>query len=395
MKKVLRSILIVLALALLNVTVNAATSSHEPYGHSYGDAVNGRTVYRFYEFKNGVYNITKEYYSKGNKLYKIHDIIPIADTYGSSAEYNGFDSKGNFYIITPTQQLLQIGVGKKLLLEAGAIRLDYNSDDLVRGVYTSSGRVLLPNLKPVQQVEDENNTPAPQPKPANRVQAYTNSANEMVYEAFKNGKLKLTLIVSKDGKKVLNATMGIRLSDSMDGPKFVGLDTNYNVYLAEGNALYRFKFGSWHSAERIALAGNYKSFLNSSDGFISKIRTSSDSYTIQQLTTSRKWKAKKDYCVRKDTYVTMYLKGKVASHTLRKQGKNLLLDGKKIATNVTQYGFTKSHKIVYIRNSICYQAKLSKPTKGKKLYASSKNFSFNSNKFVVKVKLKKGAKKIK
>lgn len=389
-KRLISLMLLVVMILTLTVTANAASTA--PYGFTYDDVANGRTVYMFYTYNKQTNNFqpTKEYYSKGNKLYKLNGTA-IADTYGSSGQYNGFDKAGVFYVITPKQQLIQFKENtKNVLFNSGALRLSYNSDSIATAVVTNDGWKSLSTLKPVKPIDDDD-TPTPTTElPANRIQMYTNSAGEMVYEAIQNKKLKLTLVVSKDGKRVLNQTSKIRLTDTLKGAKFVGFDSNYNVYLYEGSTLYRFKFGKWYSAEKVLLNGTYKSFTNTTSGFISKVVTSKTSYSIKQLTTSGKWKASSTYVVKKSDYQTLYIKGKTASYTLQYKSKKLSLNGKQVATNVSKYGFTSSKKVIYIKGGKCYTASLSKPGSSKLFCKNAKALVTNSKNLVTKVKLSSG-----
>ena len=389
MKKAIRC-LVVLAIMILSFETVVFAASPAPYGFTYDNVANGRTVYMYYKYnaQRNVYEPAKEYYSKGNKLYNSNGAF-VADVYASSGQYAGFDKNGKFYIITPTQQLLVVESSKKTLLNSGCLRLAYNSDSIATAVVTSGGWKSLATLKPVP-AQDDDDSPAPRPLSANRVQQYTNSAGEMVYEGIQNNKVKIRLIVSKAGNNVLNATAKVRLSDTLKGAKFIGLDQKYNVYLYEGSTLYRFKYGKWYSAEKVTLQGTYRSFTNDKNGFISKVVTSSNSYTIQQLVTAD-WRAARTYVVKKSNYMTLYIKGKTTSYTLQKKSNGALyFNGKKIATGVSKYGFTSKKKIIYIKGNTCYVASLSKPLKTDFLFNKVKSLVTNSYNLVTKVKLVNG-----
>lgn len=387
-----------LAIMIVSFTTTTAfaTSSNNPYGFTYEDSSNGKTIYRYYSYdatsKN--YKITREFYSRGNFMYTGKGVLICNTSYASGARYNGFDTSGNFYIVGSNGSLTVSNTNNKtsVIIESGAIKLNYNSVDLAISVTTTSGTKSLSTLKDIPETDDDDIITPSKPVAKNRVEIYTNSADEMVYSAYKNGSLKTKVIVS--GKKVLNQTDGVRLSDLLDGAKFLGFDSNYNVYLTEGSTLYRFKQSNWYSAEKLSLSGTFKSFTRDDNGFIAKVVTSKGNYTIKQLTTSSKWKAKKTYCVKKSNYVTLYSKGSSKSNTLLLNSNKLYLNGKRIAKNVSKFGFTKSKKIIYIKNGTAYTAKLSTPTKITKLCSKAKKLTTNSLGLVTKVTLTKGSKKV-
>lgn len=379
----------------------AATNLPSPYGFTYDDTASGKTLYRYYSYslKEDSYNLTREFYSKGNYVFTNTGVLLCNTSVASGSRYNGFDTKGNFYVVTKGGSLTQINTVNKItiVLSSGVIKLGYNADDIATTVVTATGTKSLATLQDVPDKDDDDtyNPPVSVNKQKNRVEIYTNSAKELVYEAYNNNKIKTKIVVSSNGKSVLNATAKVRLSDSLKGAKFMGFDPSYNVYLYEKNGtLYRFKSGAWYSAEKISLSGTYKSFKKDDNGFISKVVTSKDSYTIKQLTTSNKWKASKTYAVRKSGYVTLYTKGSSKSNTLTMKSGKLSLNGEQIATGVSRYGFTPSKKIIYIKKGTAYTASISSPKKAKKLCTKVKSLSTNSLGLVTKVILTKGSKKV-
>lgn len=403
MRKLTRNILtlVVLIIVMLGITTpvpaNAADTS--PYGYTYDDSANFRTVYKFYcwsSSKNN-YGLAKEFYSKGSYVYTANGVLICNNSKSNGALYNGFDENGNFFIITKDSSVVKIDTTNKVttLLEKGATHLNYNADELAYSVGTSNGNVYLSNLNPAPETDNDTYTEPVVQKASNRVEIYTNSANELVYEAYKNNKIQTKLVVSSNGSSVLNATAKVRLTDTLKGAKFVGFDTSYNVYLYEKGTLYRFKEGNWYSPQKLALSGNYKSFQKDENGFVTKIVTSQTSYTMKQLTTSSKWKATKTYVVSKSGYKTLYIKGSVTSNTLALSSGVLTLNGKKVSRSVKNYGFVGSKKIIYMKkNGVVYTASLSKPTKAKKLCTKGKSFKCSSVGLVTKVLTSKGSKKV-
>lgn len=397
--KVTRNLLTVAFIAIMlcfSVTAHAATK--EPFGFTYEDSANGRTVYLFhvYSEEEGAYSAFREFYSKGPYVYSSGGTLICNTSAGSGSMYQGYDSKGQFFIIGKDSSITVVSTTNKtsVLLKSGAIKLNYNQNDIATTVTTTSGTKYLSNLEPAPEKDDDIYIPDPVVKQKNRVDIYTNSANELVYEAYKNSKLKTKIIVSKNGKSVLNATDSVRLTDTLLGAKFIGFDANYNVYLYEDDTLYRFKAGKWYSAEKLSLAGKYQNFEKSDSGFIQKIVTTKGSYTIKQLTTDGKWKAKKTYAVTKKGYITLYTKGSTKTNTLTLKSRHLSLNGKKVATGVTKYGFINAKKFIYMKGKKVYSAFLSNPKKTTRLYTNGKSFKTSSIGLVNKVVTTKGTKKV-
>lgn len=393
MKKIVKRILTIITITLLLLGISpanvafAATNATAPYGFTYDDSVTGRTMYKFFKYDTNkkAHVPAKTNYSIGNWVYTEKGILISKESAGAGSRYNGFDLNGKFYIVTKTGALLlnSSSFSTTEVLKTGAKYLIYNSDDLATTVVTTSGNLRLSDLKKVPEM-DPGTTPKPTPKAKNRVEMYTNSANEMVYASYKENTLKTKIVVN--GNKVLNETKGIRLSDTLYGAKFLGFDTSYNVYLYEANHLYRFKDGSWYTAERLTLSGNYKNFKRNDNGFITEIITKNDvSYPIKTLTSSEKWKASKTYVVSKSDYKTLYTKGSTKSHVLRVSKNKLYFDGKLITTGVTKYGFMSAKKFVFIKNKKAYTAAITSPKKFKVYKKKATKLATNSNGLVNKV----------
>jgi hypothetical protein len=379
--------------------VPAYAATNEPYGFTYDDTESGKTIYRFYSYSKSeqTYVPSRNFYSRDTYVYNSNGTLICNTSAGSGSKYNGFDINGQFYMIGSTGSLTVISTSNetKVLIESGVLRLNYNSDDIAVSVATNSGNLYLDTLTPAPEVDNNDDyNPVTVTQPANRVDIYTNSANELVYEAYKKGKLKTQIVVSKSGSNVLNATDKVRLSDSLKGAKFLGFDSSYNVYLYETDALYRFTSGNWYSAEKLCLDGSYKSFKKDDNGFISKVTTSNNSYTIKQLTTSSKWKATKTYAVSKSGYVTLYTKGSKKSNTLTLKSGTLKLNGTKVATGVGKYGFINAKTFIYSKGKTYYTASISNPKKATKLLSNGKGLSTNSIGLVRKVITSKGSKKV-
>lgn len=397
LKKLMNAVICLVVLFTL-VPVNAFAATKNPYSFIYDDAATGRTVYRLYEYSSSedAYEPVREFYSRGTSLYTKSGNLVTANSYSSGSLYNGFDKEANFYFISKNGSLSCISRTNvtKVVISSGVQRLEYNSDDIAINVRTNSGLLSISTLKPAQEVDPgQETTPQPTLKAQNRVEICSNSANELVYVAYKNGKSYVRVVTSKDGKKVLNETAKVRLTDILDGAKFLGFDTSYNVYLCENNGtLYRFKYGSWYSPEKLQLAGTYKKFESDSNGFIAKVVTTTGSYSISQLTTSAKWRSSSTYVVKKSDYQTLYVKGSTKSYTLSLKNKQLSYKGKVIAKGVSKYGFTSNKKIIYIKNKVAYTASLKNPSAAVKLTSKATKLSMNGKKLVTKVILSSGKK---
>lgn len=402
-KNLQKAIIFVLAMVILLPAkeVMAANNNTAPYGYTYEDSATGRTIYKYYEYSKTSYVCAREFYSMQNRVCIKNGTVVTALSAGTGSRYNGFGLTGIFYSITSKGELISVNRNNKVttLIPSGAISLVYTADDLADIVVTSSGNKYLATLKEAPVKDNPVDDPAPAPvkpvkKAKNRVEIYQNSASEMVYDAYKSGKKFFSIITSKDGKKVLNVTKGVRLSDFAKGTKFMGIDSSYNVYMYETNesgTLYRFKSKNWYSAEKIVLSGAFKKFETNENGFIEKVVTDNASYTIKQLTTSGKWKAKKTYAVDKGSYVTLYIKNSTKSHTLSIDKGVLYLDGKAVAIGVSKkFGFVSTKKIAYIKSSKVFTAAISKPTKSKMVCAKAKDLKKTNVGLVTKAVLTNG-----
>lgn len=385
---------------LLGCTTTAfAASDTAPYGYTYDDAVSGKTQYKFYCYNkdSNSYKMTRSFYSTGNTVCFSNGTKVTENSAGPGYRYNGFNTQGVFYSITKDGMLLGIGGNNKVItvLKSGAIELVYNADELAVSVKTSSGTYDLTNWTETPDVSNPTNPGTPGTNnPGNktdRVEIYTNTAGEMVYDAYKGNDLKVSIVLSADGKHILNATGEVRLSDFLKGVKFMGIDTDYNVYMYETNGtLYRFTFGNWYSAEKISLGSAFKTFKTDDNGFLSQIVTETETFTIKQVTTSDKWKASKTYVVTKDVYATLYTKGTVDSHTLMLTEDVLTLDGTEVDDKVSAFGFISETNFCYIRNGRVYIAPISDPTDGRRFCSDASSFKRNDVGLVTSVVLTNG-----
>lgn len=402
-KTIIAFLIAIMSISIIPATeVSATSNENAPYGYTYEDSANGRTIYKYYEYNQSKksYMCTREFYCSRSKVCIKNGTIVTNLSAGSASRYNGFGLTGTFYSISSKGELISVDKKNKItiLIPSGGFSLHYTADDLTDIVCTSTGNKYLATLKEAPVKDDPVNEPEPAPvKPAkkakNRVEIYQNSASEMVYEAYKSNKIKFSIVTSKDGKSVLNATKGVRLSDFVKGAKFMGIDPSYNVYMYETNntgTLYRFKTSNWYSAEKIVLSSAFKKFETNENGFIDKVVTNDASYTIKQLTTSGKWKAKKTYAVDKGSYVTLYIKNSTKSHTLSIDNGVLYINGKAVAIGVSRkFGFVSTKKFAYLKNGKVYTAAISKPKSSKLFCSKAKDFK-KTNGIIKKVVLTNG-----
>lgn len=395
-KSLMCTLALVLLLTSVPFTAKAATSML-PYSYSWTDSSTSKIVHQFYEYNNSknTFSITKRVSSKGNYIYNSNDELIFAESKGSSVQYIGFDEKGTLLVIAKDGSIYgssNLKVFLQLVKNVNATSFNYSIDDLIVSVQTTSGTLSVSSFKlmdeaVIEETEQQTETPVVN-KVKNRIEQTENSAGEMVYTAFKNGKSYMTIIVKN--AKVLNVTANVRLSDNLVGAKFLGIDESYNVYMYENNgSLYRFKYGSWYSAQKIALNGNFRSCSRNENGFISSITTTQKTYSIKQLTTDSKWKASRTYAVNKGSYSTMYIKGSAKSNTLSIKDKVLTLNGKTVAKNVSKFYFVNKKSFIYSKGSTLYKATLNKPKSVSKVTTKLKKVTLK-NGLAKKVVLKSG-----
>ncbi len=411
MKKTIMSLALAFCLIIGMCPTAFASSETDPYGFYYDEASLGRTMYEYYVYdrREDSHIIAKTFYSIGNSVYTGNGDLVTNTSAGSGALYNGFATNGDFYFITSSGSLIRVDSAGRQSVQysSGAISLSYTSDDLAEIVQTTSGNKYLSNLSgapsgtPGTPGNNNNNKPGSK---TSRVEMYTNTSGEMVRDAYELGNLKVSIVVSKDGKSVLNATYGVRLSDTLKGAKFLGFDTSYNVYLYEKNGtLYRFTFGNWYSAECVRLDSKFKTFRTDQNGFISTIITEKSSYTIGQLTdtVNNKWVAKETYAVVKDTYTTLYTNGSVESNTLMWDDGNLYLNGIVVApkivaglitSNIGDFGFISDKEFCYIRENMVFICSIyDRPEDGWCYCTDAKSLRTNDVGLVSQVVLRNGS----
>lgn len=382
---------IICAIAIMCCTTQATTVSaataNAPYGYSWNDDNTGNKHIQFYEFDKNLnsYRITRRVMMKNKNLYSNSGALLY-----SNVKEAGYSATGDLYVILSTGNVEKLTyAGKKVSYKVNAVKLNFDTEDLVVTIMvTGKGNVKLADLA---SVANPTPTPSPSPSPTpanptptpanptptptpskskNRVERTATSSGQRI-TAYKDNKSKLKILVA--GSKVLNEIASVRLSDTTKGAKFLGIDTSYGVYLYETNGtLYRFKFGSWYSAETMKLNGSFVSSKNDSNGFLNSITTNKGTYKVSSLNKPSVWKAKKTYAVNKSTYVTLYTKGSSSSKTLKLLKGTLYLNGKKVTNKVTKFGFINAKKFVLLKSGKVYTASISSPTKIKVVNSKKK-----------------------
>lgn len=378
-KKVMATIICAIAIMCCTTqatTVSAATKI--PYGYTWVDSNTGTKHVQFYEYNKSLnsYQITRRVGIRNKNVYSNSGALLY-----SNVKEAGYSATGDLYVILSTGNVEKLTyAGKKVSYKVNAVKLNFDTEDLVVTIMvTGKGNVKLADLA---SVANPTPTPSPSPSPTpanptptpanptptptpskskNRVERTATSSGQRI-TAYKDNKSKLKILVA--GSKVLNETASVRLSDTTKGAKFLGIDTSYSVYLYETNGtLYRFKFGSWYSAETMKLNGSFVSSKNDSNGFLNSITTNKGTYKVSSLNKPSVWKAKKTYAVNKTSYVTLYTKGTTTSKTLNLKNGNLYLNGKKVTNKVTKFGFVNAKKFVLIKSGKVFTANITTPTK--------------------------------
>lgn len=370
-------------------TASAATAKN-PYGYSWVDDSNGNKHIQFYEYTKNTYMITRRVIIKNKNVYSYDGKLLY-----SNVKEAGYSEAGDLYMILSTGNVEKLTYArKKVSYKVNAVKLNFDAEDLVTSILvTGKGNVKLSDLANINPTPTPSPTPSPSPSPApvsptptptnpspsptpipakakNRVERTDANGSQKVI-AYQNNKKKMQLLIS--GSKVLNETASVRLSDTVKGAKFLGIDTSYSVYLYETNGtLYRFKFGSWYSAETMKLNGTFKSSKNDSNGFLESVTTNKGTYKVSSLNKPSVWKAKKTYAVNKATYVTLYTKGTTTSKTLSIKNGTLYLNGKKVTTKVTKFGFVNAKKFVLVKSGKVFTANITTPTKLKAVNSKKK-----------------------
>jgi hypothetical protein len=388
MSKVRKAIAtIICAIAIMccttQVTTVSAATANMPYSYNWVDDSNGNKHIQFYEYTKNTYMITRRVIIKNKNVYSYDGKLLY-----SNVKEAGYSVAGDLYVILSTGNVEKMTyAGKKVTYKVNAIKLNFDAEDLVATILvTGKGNVKLAELA---SIANPTPTPSPSPTPTNptptpanptptptpakaknRVERTATTSGQRV-KAFQNNKNKVQILV--EGSKVLNETASVRLSDTVKGAKFLGIDKSYSVYLYETNGtLYRFKFGSWYSAETMKLNGTFKSSKNDSNGFLESVTTNKGTYKVSSLNKPSVWKAKKTYAVNKATYVTLYTKGTTTSKTLSMKNGTLYLNGKKVTNKVTKFGFINSKKFVLLKSGKVYTASISSPTKIKVVNSKKK-----------------------
>ena len=165
-KTIIAFLIVVISISIIPTTeVSAKSNENAPYGYTYEDAANGRTIYKYYEYNwsKKSYLCSREFYCSRTKVCIKNGTIVTNLSAGSAARYNGFGLTGIFYAISSKGELISVDKNNKItiLLPSGVLSLHYTADDLADIVCTSSGNKYLATLKDAP-VKD---APADEPEP--------------------------------------------------------------------------------------------------------------------------------------------------------------------------------------------------------------------------------------
>jgi len=373
MKRCRNFFLVLIAICLFGSNPVIVSAASNMYSYSYYDSLACKTFYKLYKLNSsaGGYNEIRRMYSKGSKLYTADDICLTDSLKGSLQQYNVFDSSGSFFYMLSNGDVYKYTNGSPTMVKTGGKYFECDDNDIGITLKTTSGTYKLSSLS----------TPI---KSKNRVEQYE-SSGEMVFKAYKNNRLQLTLIVSKDEKRVLNYTNHVVLTECLTGTKFAGIDKSLNVYLYEGSDLYKFKYGSWYSASKTSINGVFCGYNKDQNGFVISFKTSKGTTDVTNFT-SNKWVAKKTYAVNKgNKYSLLYEKNKTNSICLKLKGSKLYLGKKKVAAGVSKFGFISDKKYVYIKSKNAYICSISSPKKVIKKISATTIKKSASNGLVIKV----------
>ncbi len=401
MKKTFLTTILTLALILAMLAPTTTEAASKPYCRIYYD------TYEQFGGKTGCYTLryyayTKDGFAKesasrlvkyrGNKMFLGHGSKEITVTtklkVGSIPAWttNGSDLcwiEKNSDIFARNYKT---GKVRKLAEEAKSFSL--NAESMVTYVTFQNGKkktiksLLSSTSTTPQPNPSPNPNPSPTPKPnptptpdKKEVKEWTDSASRNHIKFGKNE-------VIVDGRKVyLN---DYRISDLCDsGIRFVGV-TSSQVYLYEDStsSLYRFKISNIFKPDKIKFRKGTKleNTVCNAKGYLTKVVTSSGTFTTKQLVAEKKWYPKKSYAMNKKGYCTYYLANSSKTYTLSLKGNKLYLGNRMITTGISRksesFGFYGKY-IRFVKGKNAYQAKISAPTKAKLWKKNVKKLTFS------------------
>lgn len=388
MKRFLVTFVAIMLLFVNSLLANAAANS--PYCRiSYDSNVGCNTVKYFSYDKKDVahYDASRfvKFYDGKILLGNSNTLITSTHKLGTNP---GWIPDGTYLVWLETDNSFKghhFATGQTVKLADNVLSIGINADSMAETVTFADGKsvaisTLLPNSAPPQEPPKVQPIPSIPPKqPSNRL--LKEWTDEKGRENFEFGKNKLVVA----GKNVYFNNFKIsELCNS--GVKFVGIDSSYKVYLYEDASCsyYRFAPKNLFVPKKIQFAkkGKLVSVVNDTNGFLTKIITTTGTFGLSQLSKKATWKPTISYAINKADYCTYYLAKSTKSYTLRKKGSCLYLGKKLIAKGISKksnaFGFA-GKKIYYCKNGKFYRAKIASPYKAgvikdaKKITYSPKN----------------------
>lgn len=390
-KKILVVIIATLML-LASIVLEVEAAATNPYCRiSYDSAVGCNTV-KYYSYKNDIarYDATRlvKFYDGKILLGTSNTVVTTNHKSGTNPAWT---TDGSHLVWIDSENTLwarSYSTNQNVSLRNNVSSLGLNAESMVETVSFADGKsvaisTLLSDttttpVEPEETPTTEQNQPSSQPSTKSQLTEWTDNKGR---EHFSFGSNKLVVYKAD---VYLNKFKISELCNS--GVRFVGVDSSYRVYLYEdaSNSYYRFDPKNIFVPKKIRFAnkGTLLSVITDSNGFVTKVVTTSGTYKLSQLTKKTRWQPPISYVINKSGYCTYYVAKSSKKYTLSLKGQKLYLGKKLIATGINKksssFGFANK-KIYYVKNGKIYSANLATPKKatfeknGKKLTYSSKN----------------------
>ncbi len=398
MKKTTKLIATLMAiLTLVTLVPCTVSASNEPYCMISFDASLGCNTVKYYSYSS---NTFRQDTARLVKFYDGKILLGTNDTLLTSSHKAGtnpaWTPNGNYLSWFDNNNsfcLRNYKTGEmRYFSEVSNIKL--NAESMVSSVILADGSV-----KSVTELLSDSTSNVTPPSPTSpsspsspstknpiknpAVQQWTDSAGR---EHYKFGKNKVIV----DGHDVyLNDYKISELCNS--SVRFVAIDSSNRVYLYEDKtaSLYRFKVVNIFKPSRIKFAKGTKlqRIELNSNGYLTKIVTTSGTFTVKQLAVDKTWYPKKNYAINKKGYCTYYLAETSKTYTLRLKGTKLYLNKKVIAKGITRktesFGF-KGKFLYYVKAGKRYEAKISSPKMAKVTKTGIKKLTYSKKDGCVK-----------
>lgn len=231
----------------------------------------------YYGREGGRSKQLKWVFYKGANLYDTTGARLRSDLKGEGPDYLGYDAKGMLYVVTSQGKLMSLkdnGTTWTTVLSSGANKLYRDDYDLVVKVGTSGGTKTLSSLTGGTSGDAVQKG----------VQLYMTDGGHVIFDAYRDNKVYLT--VTCDNSYVY--TSGYTLSEDCRGAKFVGIDSDYNVYLQDTNGkIYKFYYGKWTTVYSTTVSKSVLDFVYDDVGFFTGVKTSDGTTNLSKLSFSR------------------------------------------------------------------------------------------------------------